>query len=65
MAYAQSGIPSDVEPNRVIGGYPAIDVVEWRRAAAVYPRLPELLKTIRRLEARVAELEAALGKKEE
>jgi UDP-3-O-[3-hydroxymyristoyl] glucosamine N-acyltransferase len=65
VAYAQSGIPSDVEPNRVIGGYPAIDVSEWRRAAAVYPRLPEMLKTIRRLEARVAELEAALGKKEE
>lgn len=61
VAYAQSGIPHDVEAGKVIGGYPAIDVSEWRRSSAVYPRLPELLKTVRALEKRVAELEAALS----
>jgi hypothetical protein len=34
---------------------------EARRAMAAFPRLPELLRTVRALERRVAELERRLG----
>lgn len=60
VAYAQSGIPSDVDPGQVVGGYPAIAVSEWRRASAVFPKLPELARTVRQLAKRVEELEKAL-----
>jgi hypothetical protein len=33
-----------------VGGFPAIDVALWRRAAAALLRLPELLRRVRRLE---------------
>ena len=57
IVWAQTGIPNDVAPNSVVSGYPAIDSRDWLRASAVYPRLPELLKTVRALERRIAELE--------
>jgi len=65
VAYAQSGIPSDVPPGSVIAGYPAIDAREWRRMVTAIPKLPDLIKTIRQLEKRVAELEASLSRKTE
>ena len=50
MVVAQSGIPSDVPANSVIGGYPAVDVRDWRRYSAALPKLPEILRRLRRLE---------------
>ncbi len=47
---AQSGVPSSVAAGQVIGGYPAVEVTRWRRAAAALLRLPELLQRVRRLE---------------
>jgi len=58
MVVAQSGIPSDVPANSVIGGYPAVDVRDWRRYSAALPKLPEILRRLRRLEQ-------ALEKKEQ
>lgn len=63
IVYAQSGIGGDVAPGSVISGSPAFDAGTWRRAITVYPKLPELVKTIRQLEKRVAELEAERRKK--
>jgi UDP-3-O-[3-hydroxymyristoyl] glucosamine N-acyltransferase len=40
----------------MIAGYPAIDAREWRRAAAVFRRLPELKRRIEELEAQLAHL---------
>lgn len=57
VVYAQSGIGSDVPAAAVVSGSPAFDAREWRRAITAYPRLPELLKAMRQLEKRVAELE--------
>ena len=44
VATAQSGIPNDVEPGKVVSGYPAIDNRQWLRAVALFNRLPEHLR---------------------
>jgi UDP-3-O-[3-hydroxymyristoyl] glucosamine N-acyltransferase len=61
VAVGQSGITNSVDPGTMVAGYPAIDAREWRRAAAVFRRLPELKKRIQELEARLAKLEGAKG----
>jgi len=43
----QSGIPSDVEPNSVVSGSPAIDHQLWLKCCAIYPKLPELFRKLR------------------
>jgi UDP-3-O-[3-hydroxymyristoyl] glucosamine N-acyltransferase len=48
VATAQSGIPSDVAPNTTVSGYPAIDNRKWLRSVAVFNRLPDLLRNLRR-----------------
>jgi UDP-3-O-[3-hydroxymyristoyl] glucosamine N-acyltransferase len=48
IATAQSGIPNDVPPGKVVSGYPAIDNRQWLRSVALFNRLPELLRTLRR-----------------
>ncbi len=47
---AQSGVPNDVAPGAVVGGYPAMEVGLWRRVSAAVHKLPELLRRVRRLE---------------
>lgn len=58
--YAQAGVGHDVEENSVVGGSPAFDAHEWRRACTAFARLPDLLKTVRQVEQRVNELEQKL-----
>jgi UDP-3-O-[3-hydroxymyristoyl] glucosamine N-acyltransferase len=58
IATAQTGIPSSVAPRSVVSGYPAMDNRGWLKSSAVFTRLPDLHRLVRRLEARVAELEA-------
>lgn len=60
VVYAQSGIGGDIPAGSVVSGSPAFDAAGWRRAAAAFPRLPELLRSMRQLEKRVAELERQL-----
>jgi len=55
--YAQSGIGGDVAPGERISGSPAFAASEWLRAVTAFPKLPELLKTLRKLEKRIEELE--------
>ncbi len=57
IVWAQSGLNRDVPEGAIVSGYPAFDSVDWLRSSAVYPKLPELLKALRALEKRVAELE--------
>lgn len=66
VVYAQSGVGGDVEAGSVISGSPAFDAKLWRRAITAYPKLPDMLKTIRELERKVQALENAnpQGKKE-
>ena len=58
IIYAQSGIGHDVEPGHVMSGSPAFEARDWLRAITAFPKLPDILKTMRQLEKRVAELEA-------
>lgn len=58
VVYAQAGIGHDVPENTVVGGSPAFEAHEWRRACATFTRLPEMWKVLRSLERRVNELEA-------
>ncbi|HUS18075.1 MAG TPA: UDP-3-O-(3-hydroxymyristoyl)glucosamine N-acyltransferase [Terriglobales bacterium] len=47
VATAQSGIPNDVEPGKMVSGYPAVDNKQWLRSVAVFNKLPELAKAVR------------------
>src|SRR5271157_1729239 len=58
VIYAQSGIGGDVEAGAVMSGSPAFEAREWLRAITAFPKLPVVLRTMRQLEKRVAELEA-------
>lgn len=60
VVYAQSGIGGDVEAGTAVSGSPAFDAREWLRAQSAYPRLPELLRTVRQLAKRLEVLEAAV-----
>jgi len=48
VATAQSGIPSDVAPGATVSGYPAIDNRKWLRAVALFNRLPEIVRDLRK-----------------
>jgi UDP-3-O-[3-hydroxymyristoyl] glucosamine N-acyltransferase len=49
IAIAQSGIPHDVLPGAMVSGAPAIDHRLWLRCCAIYPKLPEIAKAVRKL----------------
>ena len=57
VVYAQSGVGGDVAPGARISGSPAFAANEWLRAITAFPKLPDLLKTIRELKKRVEQLE--------
>jgi UDP-3-O-[3-hydroxymyristoyl] glucosamine N-acyltransferase len=57
VVYAQSGIGGDVDAGAVISGSPAFEAGDWRRAVTAFPKLPDLLKTMRQLEKRLAAVE--------
>jgi len=57
IVWAQSGVGHDVPEGAVVSGSPAFDSHVWLRASAAYSRLPEMLRTLRALERRVAEME--------
>ncbi len=48
VATAQSGIPNDVRAGAIVSGYPAIDNKLWLRCVAVFNRLPEIAKLLRK-----------------
>jgi UDP-3-O-[3-hydroxymyristoyl] glucosamine N-acyltransferase len=62
VIYAQSGIGGDVDDGAVMSGSPAFEAREWLRAITAFPKLPEILKTMRQLEKRLASLEQAGAK---
>jgi UDP-3-O-[3-hydroxymyristoyl] glucosamine N-acyltransferase len=56
VAVGQSGVTNSLDAGALVAGYPAIDAQEWRKASAVFRRLPELKRRIAALEARLTEL---------
>ncbi len=57
---AQSGVSRDLQDGETVSGSPAIPHRDWLRMVAALPKVPELLRELRKLQQRVAELE---GKK--
>ena len=57
IVYAQSGLGEDVPPGARVSGSPAFPANEWLRAITAFPKLPELLKTVRELKKRLEELD--------
>lgn len=45
---AQSGVGGDVAPGLTVSGSPAFDNVKWLRATAMFQRLPELLRGLKK-----------------
>jgi UDP-3-O-[3-hydroxymyristoyl] glucosamine N-acyltransferase len=57
VVYAQSGIGGDVEAGGRVSGSPAFAANVWLRAISAFPKLPDLLKTVRELTKRIEKLE--------
>ena len=64
VVYAQSGIGGDVDAGAVISGSPAFEAREWLRAVTAFPKLPELVRSMRELKKRLERLEGAASAKE-
>ena len=56
----QTGIASSVEAGLIVSGSPAIDHRNWLRSSVAFSKLPDIQKTVRSLETRVALLENTL-----
>ncbi len=59
---AQSGVPNSLPAGQTFTGYPAQPHKEWLRTMAALPKVPELIRKIKRLEKQVENLTAALTK---
>jgi UDP-3-O-[3-hydroxymyristoyl] glucosamine N-acyltransferase len=56
-ASAKTGVTGNVPADAFITGYPHMDNLAWRKAYAVFRRLPELRKQLNDLQLRLAKLE--------
>jgi UDP-3-O-[3-hydroxymyristoyl] glucosamine N-acyltransferase len=56
MLTPQTGVSSDIPPNSLYSGAPAVEHKQWLKGSAAFKRLPELVSTVRRLEQEVARL---------
>lgn len=63
MVAGKSGVHGSVRDGSVVAGFPAVDITKWRRAAASYTRLPDMLKELRTLRKQVDELMKQLQQK--
>ena len=57
---AMGGVHNDQPAGVVLGGAPAIDVKIWARASAVFHRLPEMVREIRRLRKEINTIKSEL-----
>jgi UDP-3-O-[3-hydroxymyristoyl] glucosamine N-acyltransferase len=57
---AKSAVFGDVDDPGFVAGVPAVDHRQWKRSQASLKRLPELLREVRQLRQRVADLERRL-----
>lgn len=57
MVGGKSGVPGNLPANSMVSGIPAFNHKDWLKASIVFPKLPELRKTVSLLAKRVQELE--------
>jgi UDP-3-O-[3-hydroxymyristoyl] glucosamine N-acyltransferase len=62
---AQAGVHGEIEAGSVLSGSPGFDNSVWRRCVTVFPKLPEMLRRIHRLEKELELLNQQLGGKGE
>ena len=62
MVGAQSGISKSVAEKSIVSGSPAVEQTLWKKSQIALLKLPEALKTIRKLEQRLHELETRMQK---
>jgi UDP-3-O-[3-hydroxymyristoyl] glucosamine N-acyltransferase len=63
VVYAQSGIGGDVGAGAIVSGSPAFDMKTWRRAITAFPKLPDLVRAVRELERKIAQLTGSSAEK--
>ena len=54
---AQTGVMKDLPANSIVAGTPQMDIKKFMKTIASLPQIPELLKTVRSLKAKIEELE--------
>jgi UDP-3-O-[3-hydroxymyristoyl] glucosamine N-acyltransferase len=59
---AQAGIMKDIPANSIVAGTPQRDIKEFMKIMASLSRLPELIKTVKKLEVKIKELEKSINK---
>jgi len=59
---AQAGIMKDLPANSVVAGTPQMDIKKFMKIIASLPQIPELLKTVRDLKAKIEELDKKIKK---
>lgn len=60
-ASAKTGVTGHVPADAFVTGYPHMDNLEWRKAYAVFRRLPEMRKQLAELERRFSTIDDATG----
>jgi len=55
-----SGIPNNIPAGARMVGYPVVPEEDWYRITSAKSQLPDLLRSVRKLEQQIAELEAKL-----
>jgi UDP-3-O-[3-hydroxymyristoyl] glucosamine N-acyltransferase len=63
IAAGQTGITKDVPAGAVVSGSPHLDIRDWRKVWVLLPQLYDFIKDVKRLKARVEELEKVTQKK--
>jgi UDP-3-O-[3-hydroxymyristoyl] glucosamine N-acyltransferase len=54
---ARSSALRNIGSNKVYGGTPAVPLGEWKKYVTALPKLPDLIRKVRDLEARLNEIE--------
>ena len=57
---ARAGVAQSLEAGRQVAGFPAIEHREWLKSVMAFSRTPELRRSVKAMERRIKELEAAL-----
>ncbi len=60
---AQSGVHKDIPAAAIVAGTPSIDINDWRKMCVLLPQLYDFIKDMKRLKARVEDLEKILKSK--
>jgi len=60
MVAAKSGVHNDQKPGAIVAGIPAIPHKTWLRSSVAYAKLPEMVRELRELKGKIAELSRAI-----